>query len=410
MLTTAQLASQTTYTALSSFFERAGYYGMRSILLLYLLDNANHLKKGDAEFLITVFIAAYTLARPIGGLISDLVTGVKLSAIIGLSTMSLGAFALAFGHLITPYPGMILFIIGSALFVPANITHMLRIYSNRESKTDGALSIQYALANLGSFIGPLIIALIIDFDNLQPGFFCSGILLLCGLVFTILYKDQPIENKPKIKPIFTSRMRTLALIGIIFGIIVYWFAYTATTNHFQFALHPPQFGYWGEILPMIMMLILTSIFSVLWFFIDISPTWKWTYGILITSLAILICIFFITHYRPSIFLSILITLLLSLGELLFAAYWYSLVKRFANPKFLCTIIGCTLGISSYLAGLFIDLFQEKYHNGFLGSFFGWAGLVLLGIISLILSLIYKKQDASADHEDSSLADNSLLDQ
>jgi hypothetical protein len=96
--------------------------------------------------------------------------------------------------------------------------------------------------------------------------------------------------------------------------------------------------------------------------------------------------------------------------MLFAAYWYSLVKRFANPKFLCTIIGCTLGISSYLAGLFIDLFQEKYHNGFLGSFFGWAGLVLLGIISLILSLIYKKQDAIADHEDSSLADNSLLDQ
>jgi len=305
---------------------------------------------------------------------------------------------------------MILFIIGSALFVPANFTHMLRIYSDRESKTDGALSIQYALINLGSLIGPLITALIIDFDNFRPGFICSGIFLLCGLAFTILYKEQPIESQPKRKPIFTNRMRTLALIGIIVGIIVYWFAYTATTSHFQFALRPPQFGYWGEILPIITLIILASIFSVLWFFFDISSTWKWTYGILITGLAILICIFFVTNYRPSILLSLLITILLSLGELLVAAYWYSLVKRFANPKFLCTIIGCTLGISSYLAAFFSDLFQEKIHNGFLGSFLGWAGLVLVGIVSLILSLIYKKQDTLADHEDSSLADNSLLDQ
>lgn len=410
MLTTAQLASQTTYTALSSFFERAGYYGMRSILLLYLLDNANHLKKGDAEFLITVFIAAYTLARPIGGLISDLVTGVKLSAIIGLSTMSLGAFALAFGHIVPTYLGMMLFIIGSALYTPANIAHILRIYSGRESKTDGALSIQYVLIFLGSVIGPLLVGALTGFDTFRFGFICSGVLLLCGLVFTILYKEQPIESQPKTKPIFTINIRTIALIGIFFGIIVYWFAYTTATNHFYFALHPISLGYWGTISIALIELLIGGALCVLWYFVNIRSAWKWTSGVFITSIAILLCLIFSSGDSLSIPLFITINVLLILGEMLFAAYWYSLVKRFANPKFLCTIIGCTLGISSYLAGLFVDLFQEKYHNGFLGSFFGWAGLVLLGIISLILSLIYKKQDAVADHEDSSLADNSLLDQ
>jgi proton-dependent oligopeptide transporter, POT family len=410
MLTTAQLASQTTYTALSSFFERAGYYGMRSILLLYLLDNANHLKKGDAEFLITVFIAAYTLARPIGGLISDLVTGVKLSAIIGLSTMSLGAFALAFGHIVPTYLGMILFILGSALYTPANIAHMLRIYNGRESKTDGALSILYILIFLGSIIGPLLVGLLTAFDTFRFGFICSGVLLLCGLVFTILYKEQPIESQPKRKPIFNINIRTIALIGILFGIIVYWFAYTTATNHFYFALHPISLGYWGPISIAFIELLIGGALCVLWYFVNIRSAWKWTSGVFITSIAIFLCLVFSKGEFLSFQLVVIINVLLILGEMLFAAYWYSLVKRFANPKFLCTIIGCALGISSYLAGLFSDLFQEKYHNGFLGSFFGWAGLVLLGIISLILSMIYKKQNAIADHEDSSLADNSLLDQ
>ncbi|MBI3237678.1 MAG: hypothetical protein HYZ43_02350 [Flavobacteriia bacterium] len=324
--------------------------------------------------------------------------------------MSLGSFALAFGNLITPFPGMILFIIGSALFVPANITHMLRIYSDRESKTDGALSIQYVLIFLGSVIGPLLVGALTGFDTFRLGFICSGVLLLCGLVFTILYKEQPIESQPKTKPIFTTTFRTIALIGIIVGITVYWLAYTTATNHFYIELHPLSLGYWGAVSIALIELLIGGALCVLWYFVNIRSAWKWTLGVFITCIAIFLCLVFSKGEFLSFPLVVIINVLLILGEMLFTAYWYSIVKRFANPKFLCTIIGCTLGISSYLAGLFVDSYEENFYSGYLDSIFTGAGLVLVGIVSLILSLIYKKQDAIADQEDSSLADNSLLDQ
>ena len=407
MLTTAQLASQTTYTALSVFFERAGYYGMRSILLLYLVGNTIRMTQKDAIFTYTVFIAAFTLARPIGGIITDLLTGIKLSAIIGLSIMALGCFTLIFGHLVSPYVGIFLLAIGNGLYSPANIAHMLRIYEGSESKTDGGLSIQYTMINLGSFAGPLLISFIIDFDNFKIGFLSSGILLLCGMIFTILYKEQPIRNQRN--PIFSTGFKSFAIIGIIVGCIVYWFAHSSASNNLRSSLQP-EFNYWATLIPVLIGLFIGVLFSLLWYFVDLRSAWKWTFGAFITSIGILLGLLFSENSSIPTSLFLVAVFFLSLGEILFAAYWFSLVKRFANPKYLCTIIGCALGISAYCSGYLTGLFEEKYHNGFLGSFFGMVGLILLTIISLILTLVFKKQELENAQDEYSIADNSLIDQ
>lgn len=407
MLTTAQLASQTTYTALSVFFERAGYYGMRSILLLYLVGNTIRMTQKDAIFTYTVFIAAFTLARPIGGLITDLLTGIKLSAIIGLSIMALGCFALIFGHLVSPYVGIFLLAIGNGLYSPANIAHMLRIYEGSESKTDGGLSIQYTMINLGSFAGPLLISFIIDFDNFKIGFLGAGILLLCGMIFTILYKEQPIRNQRK--TIFSTGFKSFAIIGIIVGCIVYWFAYSTASNHLRSSIQP-TFDYWTTHISVLIGLAFCVLFSLLWFFVDIRPAWKWTFGTFITAIGILLCLLFIENSKISIPLFLITTIFLSLGEILFATYWFSIIKRFANPKYLCTLIGCALGISVWCASFLTDLFEEKYHNGFLGSFFGMVGLILLATISLIFTLVFKKQEPNTTSDDYTITDNALIDQ
>lgn len=395
MLTTAQLASQTTYTALSVFFERAGYYGMRSVLLLYLVGNTIQMQQKDAIFTYTIFIAAFTLARPLGGIITDLLTGVKLSAIIGLSVMALGCFTLIFGHLVSPYVGICLLAIGNGLYSPANIVHMLRIYEGYESKTDGGLSIQYAMINLGSFVGPLLIGFIVDFDNFKMAFLSAGILLLCGMVFTIFYKEQPIRSYTKQNQGFSIKIRTLAVIGIIAGCIVYWFAHSSTTNNLRHSLQP-EFDYWVSLITTLTGLFICILFSVLWYFVNLRAAWKWTLGAFITGTGILLGLLFSKNSSTPTSLFLIATVFLSLGEILFAGYWFSLLKRFANPKYLCTIIGCAIGITSYSANYLTGLFQEKYHNGFLGSLFGMVGLILVAIISLILTLVFKKQELNLD--------------
>lgn len=407
MLTTAQLAAQTTYTGLSVFFERAGYYGMRSVLLLYLVGNTIRMEQGDAVFTYTIFITAFTLARPIGGIITDLLTGVKLSAIIGLSMMAMGCFTLMFGHIVTPYVGIFLLAIGNGLYAPANIAHMLRIYEGRESKTDGGLSIQYSMITLGSFVGPLLIGFIVDIDNFKLAFLSSAILLLCGMVFTIFYKEQPIRNQQK--PSFSTGFKSFAIIGIIVGCIVYWFAHSSASNNLRSSLQA-DYNYWATLIPVIIGLFICILFSVLWYFIDIRSAWKWTFGAFITGIGILLGLLFSENSSIPTPLFLVAVFLLSLGEILFAVYWFSLVKRFANPKYLCTIIGCALGISTYCSGYLTGLFEEKYHNGFLASFLGMVALILLAIISLILTLVFKKQELKTTPDEYPIADNSLIDQ
>lgn len=403
MLTTAQLASQTTFAALSAFFERAGYYGTRTIIFLYVIN------KEDASFMFVFFTVAFSIARPIGGIITDLITGVKLSTIIGLSAMALGCFSLIFDHLISPYAGICIMAFGNGLFLPANMVHMLRIYEGRESKTDGGLSIQYTMINLGSLIGPLFMALIVGIDSFEIGFVCLGILLICGLIVTLLYKEQPVRSLPKRKHSFSRGFRSFAIIGIVVGCMVYWFAHTVSSNHLRSSLQP-GFDYWATLIPELIGLFICILFSLLWYFVDLRSAWKWTFGAFITAIGILLCLLFNESSTPAISLFLIASSFLGLGEILFATYWYSIVKRFANPKYLCSIIGCVMGISSYGSYFLASSFDEKYHNEFLASFLGMVGLILLAVMSLILTLVFKKQEPDSKSDEYAIADNSLIDQ
>ncbi|MDH4473046.1 MAG: MFS transporter [Fluviicola sp.] len=402
MLTTAQLASQTTYSLLSVFIERISFYGVRSLLLMYLISDSLNWKEEQALSLYAIFITANQLMRPLGGLVADFLLGIKRTAMLGMLLQSLGCFTLVINTNTSLYAGLLLITIGSGLYSPANIAHLLRIYNGRRTKTDGALSINYLMINAGAFLGPFLLFPFTDTISYHLSFIVAGILSISGLVLTLFYKEQSYPVPPSEKNQFSKTLSFWAIIGIIVACTFYWFAYSTGTNYFSQQQFDPE----SAIENMVIVMIIAAILSVIWYFVSIKPAIKYMLGAFITGAAILL--FQIFGYSSINML--VVPILLGLGELLFSISGYSILQRFTNQKYICTVIGCTLGISSFLSNNLTNWFYDKYNNNFLGSFFGVVGLFLTSIILLILILVFRKHKGNSDADRFPITDNSLIDQ
>src|SRR5436305_11968771 len=78
----------------TEMWERFSYYGMRALLVLYLV-NALGYKRADALEMYGVYTMLVYLTPIIGGWIADRFLGLRLTAVIGGTVMMLGHFAMA---------------------------------------------------------------------------------------------------------------------------------------------------------------------------------------------------------------------------------------------------------------------------------------------------------------------------
>src|SRR5512143_4183709 len=90
-------------------WERFSYYGMRAILVLYLV-NALHWDAARAANLYGTYTMAVYLTPLVGGYLADRFIGTRRSLVIGGAIIALGHFCLAF-------PGMPMFYVGLALII-----------------------------------------------------------------------------------------------------------------------------------------------------------------------------------------------------------------------------------------------------------------------------------------------------
>ena len=79
---------------LTEMWERFSYYGMRALLVLYLV-NALGYERADALQLYGIYTGLVYVTPLIGGWIADRWLGMRLAAVIGGVVMMLGHFAMA---------------------------------------------------------------------------------------------------------------------------------------------------------------------------------------------------------------------------------------------------------------------------------------------------------------------------
>ena len=182
----------------TEMWERFSYYGMRALLVLYLVNSLNY-SESDALHIYAVYTGLVYLTPLIGGYLADRFLGTQKSIFIGGLTMMIGHFLMAFPDYLYLAIGML--IIGNGYFKP-NISSLLgRLYKSNDLRRDSGFSIFYVGINLGAFLAPLIVGYVGETINWHYGFAIAGFGMLAGLIQfyygqnKIIKEDTTLQSK-----------------------------------------------------------------------------------------------------------------------------------------------------------------------------------------------------------------------
>jgi POT family proton-dependent oligopeptide transporter len=167
----------------AEMWERFSYYGMRALLVLYLV-NAQHWTTEKAANLYGTYTLFVYLTPLIGGYLADRYIGTRRSLVLGAIIISIGHFTLAFTGETAFYVGLSLIIIGTGFFKSNAATQVGQIYSEGDTRRDAGFTIYYMGINLGGFLGPLICGYLAQNPayGWHYGFAAAGVGMVLGLI------------------------------------------------------------------------------------------------------------------------------------------------------------------------------------------------------------------------------------
>ena len=195
----------------TEMWERFSYYGMRALLVLYLVNSLNY-SESDALHIYAVYTGLVYLTPLIGGYLADRFLGAQKSIFIGGLTMMIGHFLMAFPDYLYLAIGML--IIGNGYFKP-NISSLLgRLYKSNDLRRDSGFSIFYVGINLGAFLAPLIVGYVGETINWHYGFAIAGFGMLAGLI-QFSYGQNKIINEDTTHQYKKLKLADWGLISII---------------------------------------------------------------------------------------------------------------------------------------------------------------------------------------------------
>jgi POT family proton-dependent oligopeptide transporter len=173
---------------MTEMWERFSYYGMRAILVLYLVSATTDGNAGlgwtSAEALALYgwyTMLVYVASIP-GGIIADKLLGQKKTVLWGGIVLVAGHGILAVEEMWAFYLGLLLIIIGVGM-LKANISTMVGgLYKPGDIRRDKGFTIFYIGINLGAFLSSLIVGYVGESIGWHYGFGLAGIAMAFGLI------------------------------------------------------------------------------------------------------------------------------------------------------------------------------------------------------------------------------------
>ncbi len=215
----------------TEMWERFSYYGMRGILILYMVasldDGGFGMDDTTAAAIYGLYTAlVYLLALP-GGWIADRIMGQQKSVFYGGVLIAAGNLSLAIPTLREFFfpAGLTLVVIGTGLLKPNVSAIVGELYPEGGARRDAGFSIFYMGINVGALFGPLVCGFLGEGINWHLGFLAAGIFMSLGLVqykFNLkhfgeagILKDQSSDAKSQAKRSFGYGIGAVVLLTII---------------------------------------------------------------------------------------------------------------------------------------------------------------------------------------------------
>ena len=197
----------------AEMWERFSFYGMRSLLILFLTasftDGGWEWSRENASALFGSYVGLVYLSTMLGGYFADKVIGFRWAVVIGATLMTLGHASMAVETEFSIYLGLILLVFGNGFFKPNMTSIISEMYKDRPEKKDGAYTLFYMGVNAGAFFGILLCGYLGEKVGWTYGFSLAGIFMFFGMLQ--FWLSQNIFGDIGLKPNKESKAKAEAL-------------------------------------------------------------------------------------------------------------------------------------------------------------------------------------------------------
>jgi POT family proton-dependent oligopeptide transporter len=246
------------YLFFSEMWERFSFYGMRGMLVIFMVNQlAMNDKVANLQYGATqAFVYAFTF---IGGLFADKILGYRKSLFWGGLLMIVGSVILAIDPKQFFFFGISFTIIGTGFFKPNISTMVGKLYKDDDNRRDAGFSLFYAGVNLGALIGGYICIAVANgtlWETLIPEHlrwnfafgFAAIVMVISLLTFTQTQKSLGQIGLSPLLAMESSKRRTLEIITyigslVIIPVIMTMVSNTEYTDVFMFIIGPASLLY-----------------------------------------------------------------------------------------------------------------------------------------------------------------------
>ncbi len=433
----------------TELWERFSYYGMRAILVLYIISSATGDNAGlgwsesDALVLYGWYtMLVYVMSIP-GGIIADKFWGQKKTVLIGGLLLCAGHMILAVEANWAFFTGLALIVLGVGGLKPNISTMVGGLYPPGDERRDNGFTIFYIGINIGALLSALVVGYLGETYGWHYGFGLAGIGMLLGqAVYMAGQKhlegvgestsDQsPAEQAAQNRPLTTvekDRMKVMFLSFLL--IIVFWGAfeqagglmniYTAQKTDLSLGFTIPLLGIdaipasWFQSVNAFFIITLGVPIASFWIWWrrkgrEYSSLLKMAIGVIIMGWGFLFMsaasLQFEAEGSSAMYWLVLAYLLHTIGELCASPVALSFITKLAPVKYASFMMGAyfaATGLGNKVAGLLGEWSQSA---GELQIFTGIAifctivGLIVIVMLKPLKRLTHGAEDFQGNHHE-----------
>lgn len=379
--------------AVSYGFERASYYGIRSILILYMIGESLQMTTAEALGFYGWLTISFYFSKVIGALLGDLLIGNKVAILIGGLLQAIGCFLLCLQTISFLYIGVLFLVIGNGLFSSNVLAQFGKQYSNKLKLIDSGFTGLFFFINVGAFLGVMVMGLISD-KNFNYGFILGGLLMIVATLLAYFNTDEKLVYKESTSDSNIFLKIVFVLIAIIIS-GVFWGSYEITAGLSSLYISQTSFDQSTcYMLPGIFGIVFTLVLAIIWTFVYTNQFAKFCIGLVLSAFAISLLISFPENPAEGNSMVLIISaLFLALGETFLAPLLLAITTRYADPKYLAIILSLvTLPLLMFnkIAGV---IGEHTFDYDPSGIFIAVTStLVFFGIIAFVMWFVQKQDD------------------
>ncbi len=402
------LSSNARVLMIARLFERASYYGFRSILLIFLIKTIYNQDEKLSMEAYAMFTTGIYIAYLFGGFLGDFLLKTKNAILIGGIIQALVIFFFGFVTKDLVYPFIALYALGCGLYSPNILALFAKDYKREFGKLTAGFTLFYLMVNIGAFVGVLLVSYIYEKYGFTFGYVSAGFLaLISALILFFHNKSKDLINESfeaidaianeEIKYHHTESISPINYIAALLVSTAFWFSFESISYNIQSIYlvildagieESSKFAFAN-----INFLVILPASLVLFFIFrrfELSLSLMLIFAFLICAiLGVVVPNFSNANASDSVNLFLIYSIFMGIGELLIAPILMVVISKYSNPKYYASLFGVYLFTTSILIKAIhelINLIPNKKLENTLS-----LAICSVSIIALFIYYVFKQK-------------------